>query len=37
MIHAYKTVMEVYSGMIEFSTLAGYDDNDTIIMLLVDT
>lgn len=24
---AYKTVMEIYSGMIEFTTLAGYDDN----------
>lgn len=37
MIHACKTVMEIYSDMIEFTTLAGYDDNDTIILLLMDT
>lgn len=37
MIHAYETVMEIYSAMIEFTTLAGYDDNDTIIFLLMNT
>lgn len=34
MIHVYKTVMEIYSGGTEFTILAGYDNNDTIILLL---
>lgn len=34
MIHAYKTVMEIYSGGTKFTILAGYDNKDTIILLL---
>lgn len=34
MVHAYKTVMEIYSRGTEFSIFTGYDNNNTIILLL---